>query len=255
MLSKRYWALWGRIVDLSTNLRYRDEASFITIRRWEGWLLHIVWDWNGTLLDDLRLTVHSTNESIKDFTANRFTIASYQRAFRRPVRGFHEEFIGRKLDDAEWWMIDDRYRAVYRLGMSEVDLVPGAVEALRLAKGNKISQSLLSMTPHADLVDAVTGRGISTQFVRFEGAMERDRSSKVAALERHLSLIPVKGGDTVLVGDTVDDAAAAQACGAACVLVTFTSFEPAERLAAAAPVVPNVCCAVDRVSSGCWSDN
>ena len=46
---------------------------------------HLVWDWNGTLLDDLTLVVHSTNHALAMIGGPAVDVDEHRRSFRRPV--------------------------------------------------------------------------------------------------------------------------------------------------------------------------
>jgi phosphoglycolate phosphatase-like HAD superfamily hydrolase len=46
---------------------------------------HLVWDWNGTLLDDLALVVAATNASLATAGGRPITAEEHRRDFRRPI--------------------------------------------------------------------------------------------------------------------------------------------------------------------------
>ena len=201
-------------------------------------LPHIVWDWNGTLLDDLGLVVRATNKSLEGFTDKRFSVGTYRGMFRRPVRAFHEQFIGRQFSDVEWADIDVLYHAAYSALEGQTRLAPGAADALALGEQQGLSQSLLSMSEQSRLIDQVARHGLKDYFTVTQGKCEPwEDHSKVEALAGHLDWIGVDGEKAVVIGDTVDDALSARTVGAACVLVTQSAFQLERELALAAPVV------------------
>jgi phosphoglycolate phosphatase-like HAD superfamily hydrolase len=190
---------------------------------------HLIWDWNGTLLNDYHLTVAASNAAFASAGGGPVDPDEHRRRFRRPVQDYYSEVLGRPLDAAEFAMLDQVYHQTYHARMSECQLSAGAREVLAGWSG---SQSLLSMWFHDQLVPFVDGFGLTEHFVRIDGLPDVvGGGSKAEFARRHLEAIHVSGADCVMIGDTLDDAAAAAAIGARCVLVTG-GFTDAERLAA-----------------------
>ena len=52
---------------------------------------HIVWDWNGTLLDDLWLCLDAINSVLDSRGMNRVDEISYRKIFTFPVIDYYEQ--------------------------------------------------------------------------------------------------------------------------------------------------------------------
>ncbi len=195
---------------------------------------HLVWDWNGTLLDDLSLVVASTNHA---FTAvgGRLVEADEHRArFRRPVAEFYAEILERAVDDEEFGRLDRIFHDAYRLGLTTMTLAADAKEAITSWPG---SQSLLSMWFHEELVPAVETYGLGGVFTRVDGLRtEVGGHLKAGHLAEHLAALGLTGEQVVLIGDSLDDAAAADSAGAAVVLYTGGFTDPVRLRASGYPV-------------------
>src|SRR5256885_11650022 len=63
---------------------------------------HLVWDWNGTLFDDLAAVVAATSDSFVAIGHLPMTVEQYRAQFTRPIQDFYRKVLGRPLDDAEW---------------------------------------------------------------------------------------------------------------------------------------------------------
>ena len=74
---------------------------------------HVVWDWNGTLLDDLPLVVESVNVLMHDRGFAAITTEDYTTNYTRPVRLFYERLFGRAIDDDEWAHVDEVFHRAY----------------------------------------------------------------------------------------------------------------------------------------------
>ena len=62
---------------------------------------HIVWDWNGTLLDDLAVVVAAVNDTLATVGRLPITIEEYGARYTRPVLLFYERLLGRSIEEAE----------------------------------------------------------------------------------------------------------------------------------------------------------
>jgi phosphoglycolate phosphatase-like HAD superfamily hydrolase len=181
---------------------------------------HLVWDWNGTLLNDLELVVSATNTVFATLGGRPVTAEEHRLHFRRPVADFYASVLGRAVDADEFDQLDAIFHDAYRAGLTTCALADDAADAMRSWPG---TQSLLSMWFHEDLVPAVTAFGLDGRFSRVDGVRVTpggDRAYKSGHLASHLESLGIEGRNTVLIGDSIDDADAAESVGAAAVLYT-----------------------------------
>ncbi len=197
---------------------------------------HLVWDWNGTLLDDLELIVDAANQALGAFGAQPISIEEYRHRFTRPVLGFYRWALGREVSGEEAEIIDRAFFDHYHAGLSAVGLHPEALSAAARAAEHGATQSVLSLWWHDRLVPAVERLGLATSMVLVDGLRGPAGESKQEHLAEHLdALRPLVPGlqphDVVVIGDVADDAVAAAANGTGCVLVD-TGSQSREALAA-----------------------
>ena len=177
---------------------------------------HLVWDWNGTLLDDLTLVVEATNVCLATVGGPRVSAAEHRRDFRRPVIDYYTFVLGRPVDAAEFQRLDDTFHKAYREGMAACELAADALEAMAGWTG---TQSLLLMFFHDELMLEVTRHGLLSRLSRVDGLPGTVGGQlKAAYLRAHLERLAIAGESVVLLGDSVDDGAAAASVGARCVL-------------------------------------
>ncbi|WIY76536.1 HAD family hydrolase [Streptomyces anulatus] len=185
---------------------------------------HLVWDWNGTLLDDTHAVIQATNAAFAEVELAPITLEQYREMYTIPIPRFYERFLGRLPTEAEWERMDGifhRYYAEQRVGCG---LTAGVEELLHQWQRAGRSQSLLSMYGHEQLVPVVRGYGIEPRFVRVEGRTGPSGGSKALHMERHFEALAGVGGiapeNSVVIGDALDDAVAAAHVGARAVLYT-----------------------------------
>ncbi len=209
-----------------------------------GERLHVVWDWNGTLLDDASTVIEATRAA---FAAAGIPVAVtaelYRRHFTRPIPLFYERLLGRAISAEEWPELDRAFHHRYGRLHERCTLAEGAREVLGEIDSRGWTQSLCSMLPHQYLEPAVRQHGIREHFVRIDGLRRGERGgAKLAHLTEHLAQLDTPPSRTVLVGDTVDDALAARGAGIACVLVDSGAglHEPGAVVETGAPVAANL---------------
>jgi phosphoglycolate phosphatase-like HAD superfamily hydrolase len=195
---------------------------------------HLVWDWNGTLLNDLSLVVAATNAVFASVGAPAVSAEEHRVQFRRPIADYYAAVLGRIVDAEEFGRLDKLFHEAYRAGLATCELAADARSAMRLWRGG---QSLLSMWFHDELVPTIQTYGLSGLFRRIDGLRGTTGGDRKAAhLARHLAQLGVDGASTVLIGDSIDDADAAHSVGAACVLYTGGFTDPARLRASGHPV-------------------
>lgn len=178
---------------------------------------HLVWDWNGTLLDDFHAVAQASNEAVIALGGTGLDAETHRARFRRPLAAFYSEQLGRELSPAEFRRLNEVFHASYTAQLPQCRLSAGALEAVGTWPG---TQSLLSMWRHDDLIPLVTEHGLFERFARIDGLREDADIGKHRYLVEHLGHLNVPAVDVVMIGDSLDDAEAAVAAGAACVLVT-----------------------------------
>lgn len=209
---------------------------------------HLVWDWNGTLLDDLSLVITATNVAMTGIGGPAVAADRHRRRFRRPIADYYGELLGRELTPAEFAELDVAFHEAYRRGLVKVGLAADAEAAMRAWPG---TQSLLSMWLHDELVPTVAGFGLDGLLRRIDGRRHAIGGGyKADSLREHLAALELSGADVVLIGDTVDDADAADEVGAACVLYTGGLTHPDLLLARGVPVADTLVAAVALASGG-----
>ncbi|MDF6020681.1 HAD hydrolase-like protein [Streptomyces sp. JH34] len=206
---------------------------------------HLVWDWNGTLLDDIHAVLGATNAAFAEVDLAPLTLEQYRETYCVPIPKFYERLMGRLPTPAEWERMDGLFHRHYTEQRAACGLTEGVEELLaRWLRGGR-SQSLLSMYGHEHLVPVVRGYGIEGHFVRVDGRTGPSGGSKALHMERHFEVLGgIAPESAVVIGDAVDDAVAAAHVGARAVLYTGGSHSRSSLEAAGVPVVDTLAEAV-----------
>ena len=206
---------------------------------------HIVWDWNGTLLDDLGIVVESLNVGTARFGVPPIDHDGYRDHFTRPVRGFYDSLFGRAISDMEWAELNRSFHDEYYARVERATLTTGARETIDRVVELGWSQSLLSMSIHDHLLEIVSSHGIADRFLSVEGIRSNTGGLKSGHLEAHLDSLQKEPATVLLIGDTPDDAMAARGVGAGIVLYDGGSHHLDALHALGAPVADTLVDALD----------
>ncbi|MBB6119232.1 HAD family hydrolase [Nocardiopsis algeriensis] len=209
-------------------------------------ITHIVWDWNGTLLDDNHANLAAVNAVCARFGIAPLELDHWRSVFRRPLIPCYEELLGRSIDDLEWQLLEELYDSGYTEHLPTCELASGVPDVLHDWNRAGGTQSLLSMASHDHLVPLVRERGLAPHFTRVDGRrFDTEHDSKAEHLVRHLDEQGIDPSRVVLIGDIDDDARAAREAGAHSVLVA-SGLMARERLEATGfPVVDTPVAAVE----------
>ncbi|MEA2002691.1 MAG: HAD hydrolase-like protein [Actinomycetota bacterium] len=201
---------------------------------------HVIWDWNGTLVDDLPIVVEAVNESLSVLGEGPIDSDGYREHYTRPVQVFYDRLLGRTVTDDEWHQIDGTFHAAYDAALTRVSLTPDAEEAVAIVAAAGKTQSILSMWWHDDLVPEVARHGLDRFMVRVDGNTKSAGETKERLLQIHLRDVSSATDDTVMIGDALDDGLAAMSLGVPCVLYDGGSHHRAELEALDVPVASSL---------------
>ena len=181
-------------------------------------MIHVVWDWNGTLVEDLPIVVESVNAALDAIGEVSITEDDYRAYFTRPVGQFYERLLERSISADEWDTLDRVFHNQYRDALDRVPLAIDAMEAIDAVRARGWSQSILSMWWEDELLDVVARHGLVDRMALVQGNVNDPGGEKARHLLTHVSTLGLDVGSVVMIGDSIDDAVAAGVVGAACVL-------------------------------------
>jgi len=201
----------------------------------------VVWDWNGTLLDDNHAVLAAVNSVCAQYGRAAVTLEEWRAVFSRPIVACYEKVLARSLTEADWDVIDRYYHSAYRLELDTCGLAAGVPDLLHEWRDAGRTQSLLSMWFHDELVPLVGKLSLTDLFERVDGLRGYNMGgSKTAHLIEHLTAQQLDPADVVVIGDVVDDAEAAAQAGAQCVLVTTGMMSRSRLETAGVPVTDSI---------------
>lgn len=182
---------------------------------------HVIWDWNGTLLNDTFLCVEIINEILDSEKIPRVDLPQYRKTFTFPVRLYYERIglvdqPGRTFEN-----LSALYIQKYCRRWNECRLHPGADQCLEMIHQAGVSQSVLSASEQQILEEAIHHYQILSYFLGLVGQQDYFARGKLEAGRSWIESLDCPPAEILLIGDTLHDYEVAKALGLQCLLVSF----------------------------------
>ena len=179
---------------------------------------HLIWDWNGTLLDDAWLCREIMNGQLQRRRLPTLSAERYEEIFDFPVERYYRA-VGFDWAKESFQEAGTEFIVEYEKRKKECSLQPGAQELLAKIAGGGWSQAVLSAYSHPTLEEFLTHFGVRGHFRSIAGSQDHYAVGKVQHGMKMLEELHVAPRETLLIGDTTHDAEVAQAMGVDCVLL------------------------------------
>lgn len=200
---------------------------------------HIIWDWNGTLLDDRQACVDAINMLLTRRHMPTVTLDQYLNVFDFPVRNYYLK-LGFDFSRENWDDVAVEYHEAYALTSPSAPLRHSTKTALETLVGRGIGVSVLSACELNLLKRMMADRHIIHYFQHIYGLDDLYASSKVDLGHALLNHSGLSRKHTLMIGDTTHDHEVATAMGVACLLMTGGHQSEAKLTALGCPVVPDL---------------
>ena len=180
----------------------------------------IIWDWNGTLLDDVPLNIGIVNTLLSERGIDIIdSVDYYKKEFTFPVIDFYRK-VGFDLENEDFNLIARRYAFLFNERYPHAEIFPDAEEILRFIKYSYKEQLIISATEQGYLLKQVDYFELSHYFTDILGVSDVLGSSKIERAKKWIAERDIDPREVLFIGDTVHDYETAKAIGCDCVLVS-----------------------------------
>ena len=179
---------------------------------------HLIWDWNGTLIDDVDIAVHAMNALFAAYHLPPTDRNEYRSLMEMPVRSYYEKVFDLTAVSFEE-TLSPLFNEIYDQEVARAPLAPGAVEALSAFRDAGCGQAVVSACEQTRLETLLRERGIDGYFSLISGAGDLLAGSKDERAAAAIRFFGVRGQNVVFLGDTRHDFEVAHAAGADCILI------------------------------------
>ena len=179
---------------------------------------HIIWDWNGTLLNDVGLCCDIINGVLSKKSLEPLTLNKYKDIFTFPIKNYYAS-AGFDFTQYSFEEVGLEWMTEYERRKTECMLHRGVKEILLTIKEKNIGQSILSAYPHKTLLEIISHFSLTDFFSYIIGLDNIYATSKLELGKELMEKIGNGTGKVLLVGDTEHDCEVASDIGADCVLI------------------------------------
>ena len=179
---------------------------------------HVIWDWNGTLVDDVQLCVDVINRILHQRDLPEITVQRYRETFDFPVIDYYRK-LGFNLEKDSFEDLSHEFIGAYESKRRSLQLHSGAKEALRTFRRNRIPQCMLSAAKKESLLSYLGQHGITSFFKSILGLDHHYADGKFQLGNRWIRNNRLEKENILFIGDTLHDLKVARAMGVRCILV------------------------------------
>jgi phosphoglycolate phosphatase len=200
---------------------------------------HIIWDWNGTLLDDAQACAQAINVLLQRRHLPAVSFQQYLDVFDFPVRDYYLQ-LGFDFSKDDWHSVAEEYHAVYAVMSAQSPLREGTLATLQALQSKGVLQSVLSACELTLLHRMMNERGVLGFFEHVYGLSDLFAHSKVDLGHTLLNDSGLAPGEALLIGDTTHDFEVARAIGVPCLLMTGGHQSETKLRSCGCPVVSSL---------------
>lgn len=181
---------------------------------------HIIWDWNGTIVDDTTLSLKVLNTLLAEENLPEASLAYYKDNFGFPVANFYKK-LGFEHTQEEFQIIGETFMARYNAARFSCEMQEGVPQLVEAFKKEGGAQSILSAYHKPYLLDAAKHYGLDKIMENIEGLGDINASSKVELGKNLLAKLDCAPSEALVIGDTIHDFEVAEALNCSCALVAL----------------------------------
>ncbi len=179
---------------------------------------HIIWDWNGTILNDLDMCINIINELLIEYKLPSITTEKYKDIFTIPVENYYKA-IGFDFSKKSFEIVGKEWMDEYeKRKYNDSDINPAVKILIERIHNNGQSQSILSAYKQNTLEELVEHYRLTNYFDFLVGASDIYANGKVEQGKKLMKNLGLSRGESLLIGDTVHDFEVAEEIGADCLL-------------------------------------
>jgi phosphoglycolate phosphatase len=189
---------------------------------------HIIWDWNGTLLDDALICHKITQQIIHARGITETSLNILRDKFTHPIKTYYER-LGLTFEGQSFEALIRDFSEEYKIRYHNCELRQFAEETLNQVEKLGITQSILSAINQEMLENQLKLFSIYNSFDKVSGLSDNSGGSKIEKGIEHISSIKLPKKSILMIGDTLHDVEVAKELGVDVVLIN-SGYQSEEKL-------------------------
>jgi phosphoglycolate phosphatase len=193
----------------------------------------IVFDWNGTLLNDIDFCLSITNAMLEEFALPQLTRSRYRDIFTFPVQSYYQQ-LGFDFSKNPFSELAQQWMQTYTADVtSQADLFEQTEELISELKNSGYRLAILTAAIESDVHGLLAHHGLDDAFDEVFGLDHCEATSKAELGRQLFACMQLDPGKTLLIGDTDHDFEVGHQLGASTLLLAdgHQSYERLQPLA------------------------
>ncbi|MBQ3864572.1 MAG: HAD family hydrolase [Clostridia bacterium] len=177
---------------------------------------NVVWDWNGTLLDDVEASLVSVNDMLDSFSIPPITLETYYTYVDTPISRFYEHLFD--LEKMPMSRLAPLFRERMAAHADQIGLMEHARETVACLADAGIRQWIISSAREESILRDLDMFGIQNYFEDVLGESNDYAGSKIERAVAYFRSHDLQGKESLVIGDTLHDLDLVDALTARCLL-------------------------------------
>ena len=185
---------------------------------------NIIWDWNGTILNDAPVAFEATNILLERYGYPTITLEYYRDNVVTPILNFYSKIFDLNRNDME--ILDDEWGVLYNHLSDKIKLHSDIEEMLSAFANNNLNQIILSAFKTNEITKYARKFSVENYFDDILGTQNIVMESKTIRGRRYMQKHGFAPKQTLYIGDTVHDYNTARDLGVDCILFSGGQQSP-----------------------------
>ncbi len=185
---------------------------------------NILWDWNGTILNDTPVAFEATNILLERYNYPTITLEFYRDNMDTPIVNFYSKIFNLNKHDMQ--MLDDEWGVLYHQLSDKIELHADVAKMLSTFADNNLNQIILSAFKTNEITKYARKFSIKHYFDDILGTQNIVMESKTVRGRRYMQEHGFSPEHTLYIGDTLHDYDTALDLGVDCILFSGGQQSP-----------------------------
>ncbi len=179
---------------------------------------NILWDWNGTILNDTPVAFEATNILLQRYSYPTITLDYYRDNVDTPIVNFYSKIFDLTKENID--ALDNEWCVLYNELSHKINLQDGVELMLKTFSEQNCHQAVLSAFRTAEIVKFADKFSVRHYFKAILGTQNIAMESKTMRGKKYMQEKHLKPEQTLYIGDTAHDCETAKGLGINCVLLS-----------------------------------
>lgn len=180
---------------------------------------HIIWDWNGTILNDIQYAVKTISGLLQEHQLSPISIEKYRELFCFPIKSYYDK-LGFTYEKVSFEQLCHQFVERFMTNISSCSPFAEVLTVIKHLHQHGHTQSVLSATDQENLNIMISHYELGQYFNNVYGLSDKLAASKIERGKELMKVSNIDPKQTIMIGDTLHDLEVGQGLGIDVALIT-----------------------------------